>query len=157
MLHRCASHEGRRAPDPGKKCRDPLLTGSCPCRVASGRGRGQKRRRAGTEAVYNAPDGSVPKVLVQPLPVRVKAAEVRCMVSVLPGQPPEGKSAGQEASTGVWIQKCGVLWKDRKNDQELEYDLTCVSEGVTSTRNPSALVTAKEEMAPVRERPWPTQ
>nr|CAI9699044.1 unnamed protein product [Rangifer tarandus platyrhynchus] len=97
------------------------------------------------------------KVLVLPLPVRVKAAEVRCMVSVLPAQPPEGKIAGQEATTGVWIQKCGVLWEDRKNDQELEYDLTCVSEGVTSTRNSSALVTAKEEMAPVRERPWPTQ
>lgn len=79
------------------------------------------------------------------------------MVSVLPGQPSEGKSAGREASTGVWIQKCGVLWEDRKNDQELEYDLICVSEGVTSTRNPSALVTAEEEMAPVRERPWPTQ
>lgn len=131
----------------------PVPVGSLPAGGGAGRkeeacrhgGRLQRTRRKCAEDFGAAASGPG------------KAVEVSFVVSVLPGQPSEGKSAGQEASTGVWIQKCGVLWEDRKNDQELEYNLTCVSEGVTSTRNPSALVTAKEEMAPVRERPWPTQ
>lgn len=44
-----------------------------------------------------------------------------------------------------------------KKSQEPEYDLSVVSEGADSTGNPSALVTAKEEMAPARERLWPRQ
>lgn len=117
-LRRCSRHEDRRAPVPSKKCGDPL-TGSYPCRVTSGRGRGEKRRRAGTEAVYNAPDGSVPKILVLPLPVRVKLLRYASCGLCLAGTAFEGKSAGQEASTGVWIQKCGVLWERSETTRNL--------------------------------------
>lgn len=48
-----------------------LLSGSWPCRATSGRGRGDKRRRAGEEAFCIAPGGSVPKVSEWPFPVRV--------------------------------------------------------------------------------------
>lgn len=55
------------------------------------------------------------------------------------------------------LKKSGVYWEDREKGQEPEYDPTPVSEGATSTGDPSALVTAKEEMAPVGERPRTTQ
>lgn len=75
----------------------------------------------------------------------------------MPGQTSEDKSAGEEVVIGASNQKSRVQWKDLKKGQEPEYSLISVSEGATSTGNPSALVTAKEEMAPVRERLWPTQ
>lgn len=43
----------------------------------------------------------MPKVSGLQLPVRVKAGEARCVVSVVRGQLSEGKSAGREAYTGV--------------------------------------------------------
>lgn len=75
----------------------------------------------------------------------------------MPGQTSEDKSAGEEVVIGASNQKSRVQWEDLKKGQEPEYSLISVSEGATSTGNPSALVTAKEEMAPVRERLWPTQ
>lgn len=75
----------------------------------------------------------------------------------MPGQTFEDKSAGEEVVIGASNQKSRVQWEDLQKGQELEYALISVSEGATSTGNPSALVTAKEEMAPVRERLWPTQ
>ena len=57
----------------------------------------------------------------------------------------------------MWTQKSRVYWEDREKGQEPEYDLTSVSEGATSIGDPFALVTAKEEMAPVGERPKTTQ
>lgn len=75
----------------------------------------------------------------------------------MPGQTFEDESAGEEVIIGASNQKSRVQWEDLQKGQELEYALISVSEGATSTGNPSALVTAKEEMAPVRERLWPTQ
>lgn len=75
----------------------------------------------------------------------------------MPGQTSEDKAAGEEVVIGASNQKSRVQWEDLKKGQEPEYALISVSEGATSTGNPSALVTAKEEMAPVRERLWPTQ
>lgn len=75
----------------------------------------------------------------------------------MPGQTFEDKSAGEEVVIGASNQKSSVQWEDLQKGQEPEYALISVSEGATSTGNPSALVTAKEEMAPVRERLWPTQ
>lgn len=100
-LHRCGSHEARKASVRRKEVENHFFPFPGPVGSLPGGGRRDKRRRAGKEAVYAAPGGSVPKVLVLPLPVRVKAAEVCCMVCVGPGQLSEGKSAGQEASTGV--------------------------------------------------------
>lgn len=76
---------------------------------------------------------------------------------VVPGQTSEGRSAGEEVVIRVSTQKSRVSCEYLKKGQEPEYALTSVSEGATSTGNPSALVTAKEEMAPVRERLWSTQ
>lgn len=62
----------------------------------------------------------------------------------------------QESASG--LRSLATSEKTGKKGQEPEYDLSAVSEGATSTVNPSALVTAEEEeMAPVRERLWPRQ
>lgn len=53
-----------------------LLPGSRPCRATSGRGRRDKRRRAGEEDFCTAPGGSVPKVSVRPLPVRLRGFDI---------------------------------------------------------------------------------
>lgn len=76
---------------------------------------------------------------------------------MVPGQTSEDESAGEEVAIGASPQKPRVQREGLNTGQEPEYALISVSEGATCTGNPSALVTAEEEMAPVRGRLWPTQ
>ena len=132
----------------------PSPAGSLP-----GGGGGNKRRRAGKEAVCGAPGGSVPKSTDGHFRPGEALLRLAAWVVSCGGRPLRARREVQKPEPVSGLESLRFWRGDKaKRGQEPESDLSAVSEGATSTRNPPSLVTArKEEMAPVRERLWPRQ